>query len=130
MVRPHASSSYSLQYCLNSMTTRFWYFFYALESYVVGFQWDQKYSDSDCDWHGEPLPPSWFLLRKTDLQITQLFSCYGTAQIDDEREGKSIDRDLLNNVLDIFVQTGDGNLDIYRDDFETDIFQRYYKLLF
>jgi cullin 1 len=23
MVRPHASSSYSLQYCLNSMTTRF-----------------------------------------------------------------------------------------------------------
>ncbi|RLM86058.1 cullin-1-like [Panicum miliaceum] len=54
--------------------------------------------------------------------ITQLFSCYGAAQIDDEREGKSIDRDLLNNVLDIFFQTGDGNLDIYRDDFEQTFF--------
>ncbi|PUZ69758.1 hypothetical protein GQ55_2G136600 [Panicum hallii var. hallii] len=44
------------------------------------------------------------------------------GMIDDEREGKSIDRDLLNNVLDIFVQTGDGNLDIYRDDFEQTFF--------
>lgn len=36
-------------------------------------------------------------------------------QIDQEREGGQIDRSLLKNVLDIFVDIG---IDIYEDDFE------------
>ncbi|KAF0918054.1 hypothetical protein E2562_021744 [Oryza meyeriana var. granulata] len=40
------------------------------------------------------------------------------AMIDDEREGKLIDRALLKNVLDIYVEIGVGKLDFYSDDFE------------
>ncbi|KAL5996036.1 Cullin-1 [Asimina triloba] len=38
--------------------------------------------------------------------------------IDQEREGEQIDRALLKNVLDIFVEIGMGNMDCYENDFE------------
>ncbi|XBJ15476.1 hypothetical protein VPH35_007366 [Triticum aestivum] len=40
------------------------------------------------------------------------------ALIDQEREGEQIDRALLKNVLDIFVEIGLGNMDCYENDFE------------
>lgn len=40
-------------------------------------------------------------------------------QIDQEREGEQIDRALLKNVLDIFVEIGMGQMDCYENDFET-----------
>lgn len=39
-------------------------------------------------------------------------------QIDQEREGEQIDRALLKNVLDIFVEIGMGHMDCYENDFE------------
>ncbi|KAL4345670.1 hypothetical protein AHAS_Ahas11G0301600 [Arachis hypogaea] len=39
--------------------------------------------------------------------------------IDQEREGEQIDRALLKNVLDIFVEIGMGQMDHYENDFET-----------
>ncbi|KAK9086507.1 hypothetical protein Syun_028901 [Stephania yunnanensis] len=38
--------------------------------------------------------------------------------IDQEREGEHIDRALLKNVLDIFVEIGMGEMDCYEKDFE------------
>ncbi|KAM0948553.1 putative cullin protein, neddylation [Dioscorea sansibarensis] len=38
--------------------------------------------------------------------------------IDQEREGEQIDRALLKNVLDIFVEIGLGSMDCYENDFE------------
>ncbi|CAN4113571.1 unnamed protein product [Withania somnifera] len=38
--------------------------------------------------------------------------------IDQEREGEQIDRALLMNVLDIFVEIGMGSMDYYENDFE------------
>ncbi|KAK9083871.1 hypothetical protein Scep_030342 [Stephania cephalantha] len=38
--------------------------------------------------------------------------------IDQEREGEQIDRALLKNVLDIFVEIGMGNMECYENDFE------------
>ncbi|KAH0725712.1 hypothetical protein KY284_001577 [Solanum tuberosum] len=38
--------------------------------------------------------------------------------IDQEREGEQIDRALLKNVLDIFVEIGMGSMDKYENDFE------------
>ncbi|XP_051128576.1 cullin-1 [Andrographis paniculata] len=38
--------------------------------------------------------------------------------IDQEREGEQIDRSLLKNVLDIFVEIGMGQMDYYETDFE------------
>ncbi|XP_059447034.1 cullin-1-like [Corylus avellana] len=38
--------------------------------------------------------------------------------IGQEREGKQIDRVLLKNVLDIFVEIGMGQMDLYENDFE------------
>ncbi|TYJ21789.1 hypothetical protein E1A91_A08G085900v1 [Gossypium mustelinum] len=43
--------------------------------------------------------------------------------IDKEREGEQIDRALLKNVLDIFVEIGMGQMDRYEDDFEADMLQ-------
>ncbi|KAF5731466.1 cullin-1-like [Tripterygium wilfordii] len=40
------------------------------------------------------------------------------ALIDKEREGEQIDRALLKNVLDIFVEIGMGKMDFYERDFE------------
>lgn len=39
-------------------------------------------------------------------------------QIDQEREGEQIDRGLLKNVLDIFVEIGMGDMEYYENDFE------------
>lgn len=39
-------------------------------------------------------------------------------QIDKEREGEQIDRALLKNVIDIFVEIGMGQMDAYEADFE------------
>ena len=44
-------------------------------------------------------------------------------QIDKEREGEQIDRALLKNVLDIFVEIGMGQTDRYEVDFEEDMLQ-------
>lgn len=41
-----------------------------------------------------------------------------SEQIDQEREGEQIDRALLKNVLDIFVEIGLGNIESYESDFE------------
>ncbi|KAJ9154482.1 hypothetical protein P3X46_027809 [Hevea brasiliensis] len=38
--------------------------------------------------------------------------------IDQEREGEQIDRALLKNVLDIFIEIGMGQMDYYENDFE------------
>ncbi|KAK6930141.1 Cullin protein, neddylation domain [Dillenia turbinata] len=41
--------------------------------------------------------------------------------IDQEREGEQIDRALLKNVLDIFVEIGMGQMDHYENDFEANM---------
>lgn len=43
------------------------------------------------------------------------------SKIDQEREGEQIDRALLKNVLDIFVEIGMGQMDCYENDFEADM---------
>ena len=51
-------------------------------------------------------------------------------QIDKEREGEQIDRSLLKNVLDIFVEIGMGEMDQYEQDFEVHMLEDtvdYYK---
>lgn len=40
------------------------------------------------------------------------------ALIDQEREGEQIDRALLKNILDIFVEIGMGQMECYEQDFE------------
>ncbi|ESR57500.1 Cullin-1 [Citrus sinensis] len=45
------------------------------------------------------------------------------ALIDKEREGEQIDRALLKNVLDIFVEIGMGQMDSYEKDFEEHMLQ-------
>ncbi|KAK7284680.1 hypothetical protein RJT34_19430 [Clitoria ternatea] len=50
--------------------------------------------------------------------------------IDKEREGEQIDRSLLKNVLDIFVEIGMGEMDRYEQDFEVQMLEDtadYYK---
>ncbi|KAL6214830.1 hypothetical protein ACLB2K_014262 [Fragaria x ananassa] len=41
--------------------------------------------------------------------------------INKEREGEQIDRALLKNVIDIFVEVGMGQMDAYEQDFETQL---------
>lgn len=51
-------------------------------------------------------------------------------QIDKEREGEQIDRSLLKNVLDIFVEIGMGEMERYQHDFEVQMLDDtadYYK---
>ncbi|TYI14706.1 hypothetical protein ES332_A08G138700v1 [Gossypium tomentosum] len=43
--------------------------------------------------------------------------------IDKEREGEQIDRALLKNALDIFVEMGGGQMNRYQDDFEAPFLQ-------
>lgn len=43
------------------------------------------------------------------------------ALIDQEREGEQIDRALLKNILDIFVEIGMGQMEYYESDFEEDM---------
>ena len=44
-------------------------------------------------------------------------------QIDKEREGEQIDRALLKNVIDIFVEVGKGQREFYEQDFEAQMLQ-------
>uniref|UniRef100_A0A0D9Y8K8 Cullin family profile domain-containing protein n=1 Tax=Oryza glumipatula TaxID=40148 RepID=A0A0D9Y8K8_9ORYZ len=56
-----------------------------------------------------------------DLVFDKLKSTVATiviGMIDDEREGNLIDRALLKNALDIYVEIGDSQLNYYSDDFE------------
>ncbi|GMY16843.1 cullin-1 [Fagus crenata] len=43
--------------------------------------------------------------------------------IDKEREGEQIDRALLRNVIDIFVEIGTGQMELYKQDFEAQMLQ-------
>jgi len=43
--------------------------------------------------------------------------------IDKEREGEQIDRALLKNVIDIFVEIGMGQMELYEQDFEAQMLQ-------
>ncbi|XP_023643736.1 putative cullin-like protein 2 [Capsella rubella] len=45
------------------------------------------------------------------------------ALIHKEREGEHIDRELVKNVLDIFVENGIGTLEKYEEDFESFLLQ-------
>lgn len=57
--------------------------------------------------------------RFHSLMIYYVSSCVlSTNQVDQEREGEQIDRALLKNVLDIFVEIGMGQMDHYDNDFE------------
>ncbi|XP_020972120.1 cullin-like protein 3 [Arachis ipaensis] len=50
--------------------------------------------------------------------------------INKEREGGQIDRSLLKNIVDIFVEVGLGKLDHYEQDFEIQMLDdtaNYYK---
>ena len=53
-------------------------------------------------------------MRSFQLSLDKLL----LNQIDQEREGEQIDRALLKNVLDIFVEIGMGQMDHYENDFE------------
>ncbi|RWW29864.1 hypothetical protein BHE74_00031008 [Ensete ventricosum] len=53
--------------------------------------------------------------------VISLVSFWSFKQIDQEREGEQIDRALLKNVLDIFVEIGLGNMECYENDFEADL---------
>lgn len=44
-------------------------------------------------------------------------------QIDKEREGEQIDRALLKNVIDIFVEIGMGQMELYEQDFEAQMLE-------
>lgn len=44
-------------------------------------------------------------------------------QIDKEREGEQVDRALLKNVIDIFVEIGMGQMEPYEQDFEAQMLQ-------
>ena len=44
-------------------------------------------------------------------------------QIGKERDGEQIDRALLKNVLDIYVEIGMSQMDHYEDDFEAHMLQ-------
>ena len=55
------------------------------------------------------------------IYIARLDRGWSSKQIDQEREGEQIDRALLKNVLDIFVEIGLGNMECYENDFEADL---------
>ena len=48
---------------------------------------------------------------------------YFMLQIDKEREGEQIDRSLLKNILDIFVEIGMGDMKHYENDFEVQMLE-------
>ena len=51
-------------------------------------------------------------MRSFQLSLDKLL----LNQIDQEREGEQIDRALLKNVLDIFVEIGMGQMDHYENE--------------
>lgn len=66
-----------------------------------------------------PSPSSFIPTAQHDLWDLNVLNNNGLVnQIDQEREGEQIDRALLKNVLDIFVEIGMGQMDYYDNDFE------------
>ncbi|RRT72454.1 hypothetical protein B296_00029050 [Ensete ventricosum] len=64
----------------------------------------------------------YFIARRSLPPLNEVgLTCFRDLQIDQEREGEQIDRALLKNVLDIFVEIGLGNMDCYENDFEADL---------
>ncbi|OIV92058.1 hypothetical protein TanjilG_15049 [Lupinus angustifolius] len=60
----------------------------------------------------------YFIARRSLPPLNEVgLTCFRDL-IDQEREGEQIDRALLKNVLDIFVEIGMGQMDHYEDDFE------------
>lgn len=70
----------------------------------------------------ETLSSHWYVeaLHQSCNSITFLlgFEYNICKQINQEREGEQIDRTLLKNVLDVFVEIGMGSMDCYINDFE------------
>ncbi|KAH9765751.1 Cullin-1 [Citrus sinensis] len=61
----------------------------------------------------------YFIARRSLPPLNEVgLTCFRDL-IDQEREGEQIDRALLKNVLDIFVEIGMGQMDYYENDFET-----------
>ena len=85
---------------------------------VIDISRDQREGKRCGDSSGESLHLSMNLYPM--ILCTYITECGGTflKQIDQEREGEQIDRALLKNVLDIFVEIGLGNMDCYENDFE------------
>ncbi|KAG5011143.1 hypothetical protein JHK87_019658 [Glycine soja] len=60
----------------------------------------------------------YFIARRSLPPLNEVgLTCFRDL-IDQEREGEQIDRALLKNVLDIFVEIGMGQMDHYENDFE------------
>ncbi|KAK9146662.1 hypothetical protein Sjap_006565 [Stephania japonica] len=60
----------------------------------------------------------YFIARRSLPALNEVgLTCFRDL-IDQEREGEQIDRALLKNVLDIFVEIGMGSMDCYENDFE------------
>ncbi|KAL0457381.1 UNVERIFIED_CONTAM: Cullin-1 [Sesamum latifolium] len=60
----------------------------------------------------------YFIARRSLPALKEVgLTCFRDL-IDQEREGEQIDRALLKNVLDIFVEIGMGQMDYYENDFE------------
>nr|GME01769.1 cullin-1-like [Ipomoea batatas] len=60
----------------------------------------------------------YFIARRSLPALNEVgLTCFRDL-IDQEREGEQIDRALLKNVLDIFVEIGMGQMDYYENDFE------------
>ncbi|XLU24611.1 hypothetical protein S245_060677, partial [Arachis hypogaea] len=60
----------------------------------------------------------YFVARRSLPPLNEVgLTCF-RDRIDQEREGEQIDRALLKNVLDIFVEIGMGQMDHYENDFE------------
>lgn len=65
-------------------------------------------------WYVYILPKLGYLVGFWKMRLDKILF----DQIDQEREGEQIDRALLKNVLDIFVEIGMGQMDRYENDFE------------
>lgn len=87
-------------------------FFY----HVTGISRNQWKSERCCDFFGTWL--SFSLKSLHTIVFLYDFLSLLSLQIDQEREGEQIDRALLKNVLDIFVEIGLGSMDCYENDFE------------
>ncbi|KAL0435849.1 UNVERIFIED_CONTAM: Cullin-1 [Sesamum radiatum] len=61
----------------------------------------------------------YFIARRSLPPLKEVGLASFRDVIDQEREGQQIDRALLKNVLDIFVEIGMGQMDYYENDFES-----------
>ncbi|KAK4418166.1 Cullin-1 [Sesamum alatum] len=61
----------------------------------------------------------YFIARRSLPPLKEVGLTSFRAVIDQEREGEQIDRALLKNILDMFVEIGMGQMDYYENDFES-----------